>query len=256
MDLQNSITEQLTCPICLDISKNPVESSCCRKVLCQLCASQLNICCICRSREFGYKESILAKRMIDSFPVICSHCGLKSTRGSIEEHEQCCDKAPLNCPICLTKYERSNILDHLYNSHKPETNAKINGIVGLLEKQYFKRNNPLGSPSGVISIEEKVNRAGHKAKLGSTGKYYCANALDVRCMCCNGYCGPSNGCNCSHCMLLDIQSRNLPKGWLVNREGFLAKKGSTGLYYCGRCVMIGVFNCDGYCGPDNGPNCL
>ncbi len=62
--------------------------------------------------------------------------------------------------------------------------------------------------------------------------------------------------NCSDCMGFDIrQGRNLPSGWLVNRHGYAAKK-SGDLFYCGRLVMEGVENCDGYCGPNDGPNCI
>ena len=55
-------------------------------------------------------------------------------------------------------------------------------------------------------------------------------------------------------MELDIESRNLPKGWLVNREGYSAKL-NNGKFYCGRLVLEGVEDCDGWCGPNNGPQC-
>jgi hypothetical protein len=107
-----------------------------------------------------------------------------------------------------------------------------------------------------VSIERKINEKGSKARLGSTGKYYCGELLDYHsCKCCNGFCGPTNGCNCSACMKLDLMSRNLPKGWLVNREGFQSRKGRNGLFYCGRRVLVGTPYCDGYCGPTDGPNC-
>lgn len=60
--------------------------------------------------------------------------------------------------------------------------------------------------------------------------------------------------NCSACMELDIQSRNLPSGWLVNRDGFVARK-SGSKYYCGRLVLEDLTNSDGHCGPNNGPQC-
>ena len=91
-------------------------------------------------------------------------------------------------------------------------------------------------------------------KLGSSGKYYCGRKLD--CGCCNGFCGPIKGCNCMNCMKLDIQTRNLTKGWLVNQDGVKAKKGMTGLFYCGQHNLVGTPNCDGYCGPNDGPNCV
>ena len=87
------------------------------------------------------------------------------------------------------------------------------------------------------------------------GKHYCGYRLDgPRCNCCNGYCGPTNGCNCSSCMQLDI--KGLPRGTLVNRHGSTSSRSNeTGQLYCGMKVMVGEPDCDGYCGPTNGPNC-
>lgn len=79
--------------------------------------------------------------------------------------------------------------------------------------------------------------------------------MEGNCDCCNGYCGLDNGCNCSACMKLDIRARCLPKDYLVNTTGAACKKGTTGVYYCGKRVLVGVINCDGYCGPTNGPEC-
>lgn len=56
-------------------------------------------------------------------------------------------------------------------------------------------------------------------------------------------------------MKLDLRSRLVPKGYLVNCDGALARKGTTGSFYCGRKVLVGVAFCDGYCGPKNGPAC-
>lgn len=106
-------------------------------------------------------------------------------------------------------------------------------------------------------IDITTNERGDKVRLGSTGKYYCGKRLDgAKCGCCDGGCGPTNGCNCSPCMKVDVKARGLGKGFLVNRAGFPSKASpETGHYYCGRHVMKNVRGCDGYCGPTNGPNC-
>lgn len=114
----------------------------------------------------------------------------------------------------------------------------------------------LGPDLSFDRIAKTLNGSGRKAKNGSSGKYYCGGRLQGRdCSCCDGYCGPDNGCNCESCMKLDIKSRVLQKGYLVNKEGRMARKGETGIFYCGSKVLIGVTSCDGYCGPTNGPNC-
>lgn len=56
-------------------------------------------------------------------------------------------------------------------------------------------------------------------------------------------------------MKLDIRSRALPKGYLVNREGYACKRGEIQSFYCGRKCLIGVAFSDGYCGPKDGPAC-
>ncbi|XP_012936715.1 E3 ubiquitin-protein ligase HERC2 [Aplysia californica] len=46
------------------------------------------------------------------------------------------------------------------------------------------------------------NSAGALAKKGETGKFYCGMKV-LTCACCDGHCGPNNGCNCPPCQLLD-----------------------------------------------------
>lgn len=78
------------------------------------------------------------------------------------------------------------------------------------------------------------NRLNRIAYLGMTGKFYCGGQLDgSRCRCCNGICGPVSGCNCSACMILDVTSRNLPRGWLVNQQGAPCVRRNEH-FFCGR----------------------
>ena len=109
-----------------------------------------------------------------------------------------------------------------------------------------------------------MNSAGKYARLGSTGKFYCQGRLSSsHGTCCNGSCGPTNGCNCAPCMQLDIKMRQLPKGYFVNSDGYTARRGinsshgsgDRSRFYCGRKVMAGTYRCDGWCGPTDGPNC-
>ena len=131
-------------------------------------------------------------------------------------------------------------------------------------------NNIFKSESRVISIQvdglrnddeidpilTRINSRGYTARLGKTGKYYCTHELRSKCFCCNGHCGPTNGCNCYSCMELDVKSRKLPKGFLVNRYGFVSRiSPETDKFYCGRIYTQRSLGHDGYCGPTNGPNC-
>ena len=120
---------------------------------------------------------------------------------------------------------------------------------------------PLATNDNVIfddRVERAFNKFGRYARLGTTGKFYCGGELDgFRCFCCNGQCGPSNGCNCSGCMLLDVQKRQLPRGWLVNFDGASARlsREEPTKFYCGRLVLMHDKRSHGYCGPTNGEQC-
>lgn len=52
----------------------------------------------------------------------------------------------------------------------------------------------------------KVNGAGDPAQKGESGHYYCGRNI-LTCSCCDGNCGPNNGCNCQSCQKLDQEER-------------------------------------------------
>ena len=54
--------------------------------------------------------------------------------------------------------------------------------------------------------EIKINIEGALAKKGSTGRYYCGRHV-LSCPCCDGNCGPNNGCSCPACQKLDQEER-------------------------------------------------
>lgn len=97
----------------------------------------------------------------------------------------------------------------------------------------------------------KENYEGFPATKGTTGKYYCGRKEMLKCSCCDGTCGPDNGCNCRACKWLDDQESGLCTV-KITKDGALASKGSNGLYYCGRKAVL--CNCCTRCEP-NGHNC-
>ncbi|GJQ69394.1 HERC2 [Trypoxylus dichotomus] len=52
-----------------------------------------------------------------------------------------------------------------------------------------------------------LNSAGVTARKGELGKYYCGLRV-LTCTCCDGICGPTNGCNCQPCQKLDAEEQN------------------------------------------------
>lgn len=52
----------------------------------------------------------------------------------------------------------------------------------------------------------KINCEGVPSQKGETGKFYCGRHI-LKCSCCDGNCGPNNGCNCESCQKLDQEDR-------------------------------------------------
>ena len=100
----------------------------------------------------------------------------------------------------------------------------------------------------LISSSKNKSNA-HPAKKSSSGKHYCGKKSDYPCNCCNGICGPTNGCNCKACQALDIKV----EGYIFNRIGYPAKADSSGKFYCMKRVL-NCSCCSGHCSP-NGCNC-
>ena len=254
--VMDHILNNLSCPICIDICVESVESSCCHKLYCKNCVDNLNNkCSMCRS-ECVFQPSELGRRLINALPAECEYCNYKCSRGDLKAHVNKCDKSPIQCPIdkCVVRLSRVALLEHIASNHSEEFSKHFGRIIDMFK--YGSSETTAAKESNSITIGVLTNNAGNQARLGRTGKYYCGQLLDGdKCDCCNGFCGKNSGCNCSGCMRLDIKARNLPsKGWLVNREGFVARKKSN-LFYCGRKVMQESFLCSGYCGPAGGPNC-
>jgi len=248
------LIEDLKCPICLDFCNEPVETNCCHKIFCKQCLDRLNgTCALCRSRCI-YIASVFTKRLINSLPIDCEYCNEKSTRGDIEHHKLRCKQVRFDCPECENVLIKEEFLQHIIDNHNEYYLKKLNSIIDICKKDNI--NTQSETNKNEVSIEMLINSRGFNARLGATGKYYCGKVLDFECNCCNGNCGPTSGCNCSSCMELDIITRKLPQGWLVNKEGFISRrKDLNGLFYCGRKVIDQFRRCDGYCGPTNGPNC-
>ncbi len=242
----------LTCPICLGIANDAVESKCCSHIFCAQCAAPFleKSCPFCRVDLFSSSASILARKMIGSIPMKCPNegCQANTTKADLDSHLKLCEFRVYECALCKDfKGLRSEYSKHLCGAHEKD-------IIDLVHKKQDKQEEEkAGAPRSRDPIGVKTNATLRMSRLGTSGKYYCGGRT-IKCACCNGFCGPSNGCNCAACMKLDIEARGLPKGCYVNKEGGTCKM-SEGKMHCGRKIGEVSFKWDGYCGPDNGPNC-
>lgn len=238
--------DDLKCSICLDIANDAVETFCCFQVHCSTCISTLNECPNCRA-YLQTRPSMVVRRIIGRLPIACPNkeCKFQTTRGDLDLHLMKCEFQTFVCPLsnCGFNGLKQAFADHLAAAH---TTILILNHTRLFEK--------ITEIDRIKLVE--ADDSGDVRRLGSTGKYYCGGLLNGSCSCCDGTCGRGNGCNCEECMRLDVTSRKLPANWFVNRDGFACRKGSEERhFFCGRKVMEDEEGCDGYCGPDDGPNC-
>lgn len=225
----------ISCEKCKGIPGVPFETVCCGILHCESCKK---VCVKCPQCHLIPKfiTSLVIKKILNSIPANCNYCGIETQCNLLKSHYSLCPLYPIDCKFCGINFERKDLLNHLIETHE----------TFIIENIYSDYPHPLLGP--------KTNKLGKLAKLGENGKYYCGAQSDVKCQCCDGYCGSTNGCNCSGCQDLDIKTRNLPNGFFVNKEGTISRINNIGVY-CGRKVMGNVPRCDGYCGPTNGPNC-
>ena len=63
MEIEQEILEQnLKCPICLNIVKQPWETTCCGNLFCQKCMKECGTsqCPICRNKKFKFRKNVFA----------------------------------------------------------------------------------------------------------------------------------------------------------------------------------------------------
>lgn len=191
--------------------------------------------------------AFVVRRIIENRTAVCENkeCKMVVSRSYVKNHEMVCQHRVFECCAdeCEFKGKKKEFLDHLTKEHSDDIvqNAPLcfEPYVTFMNSYYNDR------------IDVKENERGRTARIGKTGKYYCKGPLEYPCNCCRGTCGPLNGCNCQVCMELDITSRKLPEGYLVNRDGATCRKSNeTELFYCGR-----MLNSVQYCGPNKGESC-
>ncbi|CAF1087659.1 unnamed protein product [Adineta steineri] len=276
-DMNDNLTLSLTCAICLDLAsaENAIETSCCHHLFCLTCIENVRPCPFCRANNFQTTPAYFARRLIGDMLVICPNdgCSTKISRSDLPNHITVhCAYRILTCPDpqCKDfKCTKNLFLEHLTKQHGQfitnnyeklwQTQTEIEQITKNKKSNVSDNASATNNESTFDDrIGQTQNKFGRKARLGISGKFYCGGQLDgLRCLCCNGKCGLSTGCNCSGCMLLDVKKRNLSYGWLVNRDGASARCSpqEPTKFYCGRMVMTHNIRTDGYCGPTNGEQC-
>lgn len=142
--------EFITCPICLDIAIDAVESNCCTVVYCLNC-SQTSCCPTCRASPFIVKPNKVIRRMVSSLPVECV-CGSKITRGDMESHEILCSETIHQCSYncCTFSDKTTKFLAHIQENHQRDLISIFTGKLKTVP------NNEPDSDSITITEKPKV----------------------------------------------------------------------------------------------------
>jgi hypothetical protein len=155
------------------------------------------------------------RTLINQIEVTCKLC--KEKYLLLEEQNHYKLKCPyfnlIKCRYCPQEVPKDQIVKHTRLEHEDKLDTIIEEI--------YANPAPLLDPKKVLKEREHyLAQIGRSPQLGSSGKFYCGSKLDgPKCGCCNGYCGPTNGCNCSECMKLDVMRLGLPRGYLLNTDG-------------------------------------
>ena len=110
----------VACIICVDLSENAVETSCCRQLFCEKCLKGLKSCPMCRHFPLLFSINGLARRLVGSRPTTCPYCRCVVQRNNVEDPNRCCLKRPYTCSIqgCDFVGEKAQFVQHLMKKHE------------------------------------------------------------------------------------------------------------------------------------------
>ena len=110
-----------TCPLCLELAKDAVESSCCTKIYCLRCiqnaAQKFKECPCCRSPNMTYSSSRIARKVISEIKVPCDHCQLDVESGDMDAHLVKCPQVKIKCKLCNLQLVQADVLKHTAGKH-------------------------------------------------------------------------------------------------------------------------------------------
>ena len=125
VDTPVRLLEEAKCPICLELMKEPVSTSC-EHLFCQNCIKDQPTCPTCRKR-FTTTPDRGSVRIVKAFKVKCPNsvegCKWQGDLGDAEEHlEEKCQHQKVKCPNrCGSKLDRKHLRRHTQRdcTHRP-----------------------------------------------------------------------------------------------------------------------------------------
>jgi hypothetical protein len=109
--------DNFICPVCLSITEDAVELSCCSTIMCEKCSTQLNRTCPNCRRNFVAKPSIPIRRLIVNIVWRCT-CGHSTTRSERNSHlDRCPEQLKCKFKDCLFSGDVADLKMHLLSAH-------------------------------------------------------------------------------------------------------------------------------------------
>lgn len=95
----NKFDEELCCPICLDIFKDPVVVRCCGNTYCESCIQEVGKKCPYCDIKTEFTKNLIIKRIIEESEIKCK-CGETTKRNEVLMHKNVCKLEPKKCRYC------------------------------------------------------------------------------------------------------------------------------------------------------------
>ena len=171
-----------------------------------------------------------AKRLIGELIIKCPNlCGEEFLVCDSRKHKTTCTMRQIQCVDCKKHFVLNKFEDHIFTDHLKEALYRFDADFMKKERQSWVQKSDRIAKTG--------NAHGDFAMVGASGKFYCGNEIEACDTCCEGHCGPDNGCNCRACIFIDAEARHLPPGFLVNKLGRSCRVSkASGKVHCGGMV--------------------
>jgi hypothetical protein len=210
-------TDNISCPICYNILKEPVECLICHHNFCKECYDKriqfikdnnLEVkCALCNKNvngEWKTKKNFLMLNLLKKIQnqnIKCKNCG-KQFNNENEKliHEKICILH--KCKIC-----HKSLFNEIFLKHIEEHQNELDELIDLFNKNYNKK------------------------FLAPNSLYYCYNKTNLNCNCCDGICHMGS-CLCVDCMNENKQIKQLNPKYLINKSGKAAKYKNNNSFYC------------------------
>ena len=226
------------CSMCHQLPPEPFSCNGCGQIICKECFKEKikskkdSSCPHCQAPLAQIIPNAFAKRLIGDLVIKCPNlCGEEYTVLNSRKHKQICPLRQIQCVDCKNSIVLTKFEEHIWSEH-------LKSALQRFDADFMKKER-LSRVKKCDRIAKAGNAHGNYSQIGMKGKFYCGMRIEAcdEDGCCDGHCGPTNGCNCRACQFIDVEARNLPPGFLVNRNGHSCRfsKGSNQVH-CGALI--------------------